>query len=183
MLNDLAEGEKRGVSSRYKCRVRQPWYSVPHVQRADAFLTYMSGSTPKLASNQSGVVAPNTLHVVRLRANLLSKPVGAFTLATLWQISLTGLSCEMEGHSLGGGMLKLEPTEAERVALARPATGISMIEAIGHQLDLLLRSGSAETALDQADDILLCRGIELCHSDIDRLRDGWDLLRRRRLSK
>ena len=34
-----------------------------------------------------------------------------------WGDSFTPLSCEIEGHPLGGGLLKLEPREACRVAL------------------------------------------------------------------
>jgi len=33
-------------------------------------------------------------------------------LAALWQTLLTRLSAEIEGHALGGGMLKIEPSEA-----------------------------------------------------------------------
>src|ERR1700730_9957180 len=35
----------------YKCRVRDPWYSVPDVQVPDFFLTYMSGLEPGLVRN------------------------------------------------------------------------------------------------------------------------------------
>ena len=31
------------------------------------------------------------------------------------------LSCELEGHPLGGGMLKLEPREATRILFPAPA--------------------------------------------------------------
>ena len=36
-----------------------------------------------------------------------------------WRQPLTRLSCEIEGHPLGGGMLKLEPREAGQVVLRR----------------------------------------------------------------
>lgn len=35
----------------------------------------------------------------------------------IWDTSFVRLSCEIEGHPLGGGMLKLEPREAARVLL------------------------------------------------------------------
>ncbi len=35
----------------------------------------------------------------------------------IWETSFVRLSCEIEGHPLGGGMLKLEPREAARVVL------------------------------------------------------------------
>jgi hypothetical protein len=43
-------------------------------------------------------------------------------LKKLWSSPITALSCELEGHPLGGGMLKLEPREAGRVVLTDPAT-------------------------------------------------------------
>jgi hypothetical protein len=35
-----------------------------------------------------------------------------------WRHPITALSCEIEGHPLGGGMLKIEPREAARVILS-----------------------------------------------------------------
>ena len=61
----LDYGKSIGVHSRFKCRVRDPWYSVPHVRVGDAFLSYMSGDLPKLVLNPGHYVAPNTLHLVR----------------------------------------------------------------------------------------------------------------------
>jgi hypothetical protein len=114
----VQQGEAFGVHQAYKCRVRQPWYHVPHVHCPDAFLTYMSGITPRLVVNDARAVAPNTLHVVR---TLLLAEVTATALAVSWRSSLTELSAELEGHALGGGMLKLEPREAGRILLALPA--------------------------------------------------------------
>jgi hypothetical protein len=62
----VADGESRGIHKTFKCRTRSPWYRVPHVYMPDAFLTYMSGSLPRLVANAAGVVAPNTLHVLRM---------------------------------------------------------------------------------------------------------------------
>jgi hypothetical protein len=96
----------------YKCRNRQPWYVVPDVSVPDAFLSYMSGSTPALVANRAGCVAANSVHVVKLNGKL---PLAG--LQERWDQPLTQLSCELEGHPLGGGMLKIEPREAGRVLL------------------------------------------------------------------
>jgi len=45
-----------------------------------------------------------------------------------WQHPLSRLSQELEGHPLGGGMLKLEPGEARRVHLALPPLRMSKSE-------------------------------------------------------
>ena len=92
----LRYGEANGLASRYKCRIRQFWYAVPHVRIADAFLSYMSGEQPLLVTNAANLVAPNTVHVLRFARNCEPLPYAAS-----WRSSLTRLSCELEGHALG----------------------------------------------------------------------------------
>lgn len=104
-----------GVEARatYKCRMRDPWYCVPDVTVPHAFLAYMSGGSPGLVANQAKCVGTNSVHTVRISSrDRLDK------LQIAWNKPLTALSCEIEGHPLGGGMLKIEPREAQRVALS-----------------------------------------------------------------
>jgi adenine-specific DNA-methyltransferase len=106
-LNSPTGHEVRGA---YKCRVREPWYCVPDVRVPDAFLTYMSGERVQLVRNLAGCVATNSVHVVRM------KPRAAISeVQRRFNNDLTTLSCEVEGHPLGGGMLKVEPREAQRI--------------------------------------------------------------------
>jgi hypothetical protein len=150
---------------------------VPHVYDADGFLTYMSGTSPKLVANDAGVVAPNTLHIVRMYPGA---PVAPLALAAMWQTSLSALSCELEGHSLGGGMLKLEPTEARRVAVALPDLAPARVAELADDVDRLLRRGNRAMARAHADKVVLQEGIGLTASEIKLLHDGWNYLRERR---
>jgi len=171
----LERGIAAGINQRYKCRTREPWYAVPHVHEADGFLTYMSGGVPRLVVNGARAVAPNTLHVIRMRpASLMS--VGG--LATAWQSSLTWLSCEIEGHSLGGGLLKLEPTEAERVLV--PMLGEDRFDT--ERLDRQLRDGSLTAVLDEVDSSV-ARTLGLARADLRKLCEGAKMLRERRSSR
>ncbi len=172
----LQQGQINRVHQAYKCRVRQPWYRVPHVHRPDAFLSYMSGHTPHLVANEAGAVAPNSLHVLRLKA---TAPLSAKALAALWQTSLTRLSVELEGRAMGGGMLKLEPGEAERVVMARPAD-ISGLEALADELDRLLKKGRAEQAQALADQVILLEGLGLTQQEVTTLSRAGQYLRLRR---
>ena len=169
----LVEGARLGVPLAYKCRKRDPWYRVPHVYQADAFLTYMSGVAPRMVANDMGAVAPNTLHVLRMRPEA---PVNATSLAALWLTSLSRISAEIEGHSLGGGMLKLEPTEAGRVLIP----GTLMDAGLAGELDQLLRAGRDADANSLVDDVVLRGGLGLSQLDCERLRQGAALLRERR---
>lgn len=95
----------------YKCRHRAPWYAVPDVQIPDFVMGYMSGRNVNLVRNAAGVSCTNSVHSVRIRdRDLASK------LLPQWSSPFVRLSCELEGHALGGGMLKLEPREAGRIA-------------------------------------------------------------------
>lgn len=100
----------------FKCRTREPWYSVPDVQVPHFFLSYMSGRTPSLVRNDAGATCTNSLHVVRLH-----DPKAAAQLTDVWNTPFVKLSCELEGHPLGGGMLKLEPREAKQIIIPKTA--------------------------------------------------------------
>ncbi|PWU14168.1 MAG: SAM-dependent methyltransferase [Verrucomicrobia bacterium] len=94
----------------YKCRNRKPWYVVPDVKVPDAFLSYMSGISPNLVSNGARCVCTNSVHAVRLTNGFQIEDV-----QRAWNTPFCQLSCEIEGHPLGGGLLKLEPGEAGNV--------------------------------------------------------------------
>lgn len=168
-------GVRSGVSGAYKCRKRTPWYSVPHVYTGDAFLSYMSGQRPKLFLNRAKAVAPNTLHVVRMRPNART---AATNLVAAWNSPLTALSCEIEGHGMGGGMLKLEPREAARVLFPLLPDSDHLVD----ELDILARRGEVR-ALESRIDRLSSQVLGLSLSDVRRLRDATTLLRNRRTGK
>jgi adenine-specific DNA-methyltransferase len=175
----VADGESRGVNQAFKCRMRSPWYCVPHVYMPDAFLTYMSGNLPRLVANDARVVAPNTLHILRLYPGC---GVTRDALAALWQSSLTHLSVEIEGHSLGGGMLKLEPGEAGQVLLPFGMRNDNL-EGLAVELDQIARSKGDEACARHADQQLLRRELGLSAADVRLLRDSATLLRERRTSR
>lgn len=119
----LNSSAARAARDSYKCSNRNPWYVVPDVHIPDAFLSYMSGEGPNLVANAAGCVCTNSVHSVRLNDGW-KLPI----LMERWRGPATKLSCEIEGHPLGGGMLKLEPGEAARIVLASPGTRLSQEE-------------------------------------------------------
>jgi hypothetical protein len=176
----LRLGEREGVAKTYKCSNRSPWFRVPHVYKPDAFLSYMSGATPHLAANEADAVAPNSLHIVRLhkQTSMSSK-----SLAVLWQTSLSRLSAEIEGHALGGGMLKMEPREAENVVVPfLPNPQEPWLEGLAEELNSLIRNKDPR-APEIADSVILKKGLGLSQVDCDLLRSAADALRERRYSR
>ena len=73
----------------------------------------MSGRGPRLVGNSAGATCTNSVHAVEFLNG-----ADPMRYVRTWRNELTTLSCEIEGHSLGGGLLKMEPAEARRVLLA-----------------------------------------------------------------
>lgn len=176
----LQVGVTKGVTKGFKCRTRTPWFKVPHVYQPDAFLSYMSGYTPRLVSNDADAVAPNSLHIVRMHDETT---LDRDSLTALWQTSLTRLSAEIEGHPLGGGMLKLEPTEAERVLVPNVRHTRGAFDDLAIELDGSLRAGSETEAQQRADDVILRRHLGLSSADCRLLAESAERLRDRRTGK
>jgi adenine-specific DNA methylase len=176
----LSHGRRQKVDQAYKCRARTTWFAVPHVHQADGFLTYMSGAMTRLVANDAGAVAPNTLHVVRLHRGV---PLTMPELAARWLTSLSQLSVEIEGHSLGGGMLKLEPTEAERVLIPLGAERTGLTPETTRELDVLLRAAEFDRAREIADDLFLRGELGLSGRECTLLWQAALLLRNRRQNR
>jgi adenine-specific DNA-methyltransferase len=171
----ISRGEQEGFHERYKCRIRDPWWELPLPSGGppDLLLTYCSNEYPRIALNEAAVISTNTLHGVRL-----SDPVFAPRLAAGFYNSLTLLSAEIVGRSYGGGVLKLEPTEAE--ALLVPPLPPSLV-ALLPAVDEAIRSRDPQHALDLVDDLTL-KPLGLTNSEIGDLRQArWQLRERRRL--
>lgn len=174
----IKSAEEDGLHERYKCRIRSPWYSLPTSQVADApplLLTYMASDFPRLVSNEAGALNTNTVHGVRLHNG--TDPRG---LAASFYTSLTLLSAELVGRSYGGGVLKLEPTEAEKLVLARPSREHSRFI---DDVDRLLRSRQHEELQTLVDQKVLIEGLGVAPTEVAALRAAGDLLRNRRRSR
>ncbi len=118
----------------YKCRVRSPWYVVPDVRIPDAFLSYMSGTEPRLVANVAKCSCTNSVHAVSLKGDMTIN-----ALQEKWNDPLARLSCEIEGHPLGGGMLKLEPGEAKRVVISGGKTRPQQILELEEGIQIMRR--------------------------------------------
>lgn len=115
----------RSAREAYKCRVREPWWSVPDVRTPNFFLSYMSGLTPSLVANDAACTCTNSVHAVTTL-----NPAKMRKFASQWDTPFMQLSAELEGHPLGGGMLKLEPREASRLLLPSPSVRTSSADAV-----------------------------------------------------
>jgi adenine-specific DNA-methyltransferase len=170
----LARGEAAGIHERYKCRIRDPWWALPLPREGspDLLLTYCSNNYPRLAINEAGALNTNTLHGVRPFDRELSE-----ALAAGFFNSLTLLSVELVGRSYGGGVLKLEPTEAEAVLLPPIPPELSQLLPV---VDEAVRARELVRALDLIDGVVLKDVLGLDDDAITSLRQGRERLRGRR---
>lgn len=167
----VAQGEAEGVDAGYKCRIRNRWFDVPSVGVPGAFLFRQIHTAPLLVANHAGATSTDTIHRARVHAG-----VDRERLCGAMINSLTFASAEVGGRSYGGGVLELEPREAERLLVPyRFAAELDL-----DFLEARLRAGDLSAAVAHGDDVLLRRGCGMSHADVKAVRAGWNRLRRRR---
>lgn len=177
----IAEGEEAGVQNAYKCRVRSPWWKVPRVATPDLFLTYMNHDTPRLVTNSVGAAHLNSVHGVTLKADHASLGRDLLPLGVL--NSLTLLGAELVGRAYGGGILKVEPKEADLLPVPSPAVladAAPALQALRPQLATHLRAGNLDPAVALVDRVLLVDHLGMKRAQIKGLREAWETLFGRR---
>ena len=169
----VRSGERRSAHAGYKCSIRTPWYAVPAVWPPDCFLFRQIYDFPRAVLNRAGATSTDTIHRLTVKAG------DPAVLAANLYTHLTAASSEIEGRSYGGGVLELEPTEAERLLVPRfLQDAMPLAEA-----DPLIRSGRTAEVLAENDRRVLVDGLGLSTGECAMLRDIWDRMRDRRRSR
>jgi len=177
-------GKKAGVDEAYKCRVRKEWYRVPLLRPADLLLTCMNADTPRLTTNQADARHLNSVHGVYLAANLRSLGRELLPLASL--NSVTMLNAEMVGRSYGGGILKIEPREADVWAMPSPAFVTARAVSLRRIRDRVARSlqaGKLMAAVEIVDQALLIDSGAVSVEQVAAVREARSALAGRRIAR
>lgn len=116
----LAQGEADGLPNRYKCRIREPWYRVPHIRRGDLMMTKRAHHYHRLLLNQADAYTTDTIYRGKMRELFCGRERD---LVATFQNTLTLLSSEIEGRTYGGGVLELVPSEVARLTVPLEKTG------------------------------------------------------------
>lgn len=167
----VAWGESIGAHAGYKCRIRDPWWSVPSVWNPSAFLLRQISYFPRMTANLTSATSTDTVHRVRVFEGIDPQRLAA----TMFN-SLTFAYAEVIGRSYGGGVLELEPREAENLLV--PSALLSHESSM--TLDELVRAGAIDEALDLADRLTLREKVGLSRRQVETLREVWMRLRDRR---
>lgn len=167
-------GEEQAWHTGFKCRIRQRWYVVPSVWTPDAFMLRQVHAYPKLILNQARATCTDTIHRVRFRQQQDGRQV-----TTAFLNTLTFAFAEVLGRSYGGGVLELEPNEAEKIPL--PFQQAAELDA--EELHGLLLNKGIDAVLEITDKTLLGDGLGLTAKEIKLLRQIWSMLRDRRINR
>ncbi len=164
---ELGEAEK--LHTRFKCRVRTPWYTVPSVYSTEIGMLKRSHNSPRLILNKAGAFTTDTAYRIR------SRRVAAEKLVCCFVNPLTSLSAELEGRHYGGGVLELVPSEIEKLTIPLPDDFEPSIE----RLDTEIRTRSTVDVLSSHGSKVL-EATGMGKSDRQRIVDAWWALRNRR---
>jgi adenine-specific DNA methylase len=173
LMRYIRHGEEQKVHTGYKCSIRKPWYEVPSVWIPDGFLFRQIYDFPRVVLNQAEATSTDTIH--RLTAKT-STPERIIANTYTW---LTSASAEIEGRSYGGGVLELEPTEAERLLVPATLNGALPLS----ECDRLTRNGRLDDVLEENARIVLMNHMGLSKSDCLILREIWIKMRDRRMAR
>lgn len=169
----VAAAEAAGHHTGYKCRVRMPtWWAVPSTWVPDAFLLRQIYDGPRIVLNQAAATCTDTLHKVRFYDKGIAES------ATLnAHNSLTWALAEVRGRSYGGGVLELEPSEAEALLLPRPTRHSAL--PLDDLDDIIRRKGNA-AGVEEVNARVLVAACGWTRSDVALARSIAEKLARRR---
>lgn len=170
-------GEAIGLHTRYKTRIRSPWWKVPVVKPGTLMLSKRSNHFPRLIHNVAGAVTTDTVYQGFPMAGFVGRErdiVGSF------HNSLTLLTAEMNGRSFGGGVLELVPSETASLALPIAVTSAELFAS----LDRLVRdSGADNDALVEATDGSVTEQLKIDRDMWRLVAEARIVLRDRRLAR
>lgn len=170
----VRSGEDLKMHVGFKCRNRKIWYIVPTLWSPDAFLFRQIHGYPKLVENRTQATSTDTIHRVRYH-----QPHLADQISLAFLNSMTFAFAEVMGRSYGGGVLELEPNEAEQIPIPFfEDTQLDLVE-----LDRLERAGQIHTILNITDKALLQDKMGLDKNEIETLRGAWRKLSGRRIGR
>jgi len=173
LIDYIKSGEADDINAGYKCRIRSRWYDVPSVYVPGGFIFRQIHKYPLLVVNQAGATSTDTIH--RVRFNGISPTL----LAATFFNSLTLAWSEVCGRSYGGGVLELEPREAEEL----PIPYWDDVQLDIEKVDALLRKSYEVEALDYVDGVVLRGALGFDSIMVKNIRSAWYELRDRRINR
>jgi adenine-specific DNA-methyltransferase len=165
-------GEDQNLHSRYKCRIREPWYKVPSVFSRNLGMLKRSHDTPRLIYNELEAYTTDTAYRVT------SKGIDPKYFSYLFLNPLTAVFAELEGRYYGGGVLELVPSEIRKLYIPVPDS----LDYDLKDLDSKIRNYSMDSVLRLQGEKIL-GAIGLTKKEIEMVYIMWEKLKNRRQRK
>lgn len=166
----IKTGEAQGIHNRYKCRIREPWYSVPSVYSTSLGMLKRSHNFPRLILNKIQAYTTDTAYRVN------PKQFDGASLVFSFINSLTALTAELEGRHYGGGVLELVPSEIRKLLVPAQKADEKKV----YYLDNLLCKGIAPESLLAKRDSAILKKTGFSSEECEELTHAWLRLRLRR---
>lgn len=128
----LSQGIAAGINRRFKCRTRDPWYTVPGVRNAQALLLRQAGAIPRMVHVSHPCTCTDTIHRVSWKQPAMGRR-HVVSFLNVWTL----IACELMGRSYGGGVLELMPSEANKLIFPPP---VAELDGIFASVDALVRT-------------------------------------------
>jgi len=126
-------------------RRRKDWLRADDGRIPHAFFSYMMHDGPRMVLNNAAINATNSIHRVFFHPTITSQTIKLVVISLCSTFSQ--LSAEHVGRSYGSGVLKIEPSEANRIRLILPKDKtVEKTNAAFSQIDECFRKGDSEEA-------------------------------------
>jgi adenine-specific DNA-methyltransferase len=171
----LEMGVEKEINQRYKCKLRNYWYSVPSVWAPEGFFTKRTGGVPRIIVNDAKINVTDAFYRIKM--------LDEFDLRSLsfsFNNTLTLIYAELEGRYYGGGVLELTPNEFKKLPV--PYMKINN-EIYDNFIFKINDFQSSEKIREYVDDIVLRNHYKISPMDIKKLNNIYEKLFYRRLKK
>jgi len=151
LLRYIESGEAMQYHKRYLTSHRNPWYRPEKRSPARILFTYMSNGRPRFIYNKGRILTSNAFHSVYPKWEISSDMTRLKALLAFLNSSHTSSKLALIGRTYSGGLLKLEPSEAEAIPVPDLGTfGEENLQRLSKLFDDLCRecrrSGSWDTS-------------------------------------
>ncbi|UCE16443.1 MAG: N-6 DNA methylase [Candidatus Bathyarchaeota archaeon] len=117
LLTYIKQGEMEELHLRHLTRCRRIWYSSEKRSPSPIILTYMSRKKPRFIFNEAGMLVLNTFHFVYPEGKAIRNRVELKALLAYLNSNEALNLLRRVGRVYGGGLLKIEPRELERLPI------------------------------------------------------------------
>lgn len=166
-------GQKKGLHKRYKCRIREPWYTVPSVYSTPVAMLKRSHDFPRLISNVIHAYTTDTAYRIQPKKVKIPSLVYSFI------NSATMLTAEIEGRHYGGGVLELVPSEIRKLVVPLVQADVEKV----YELDKDFRGTKNPEEILENQNRTILKELGFSNSQGATLHDAWSRLRLRRQRK